>query len=310
MDKKGWSGSLALLLAAMIWGGSFVAQAKGLELMPPIAYNGIRFMIGTTVLFPIVVIRRKQHPEKLPALHRENILGSMFCGVFLAVASSVQQFGLLYTTAGKSAFVTTLYVVFVPLIGLFLKKRIGIRGWIGTFMAAVGLFFLCVTEELSINRGDVITLFCALTFAFHILAVDRFSPQTDGLELSMIQFFTAGVICLAYTLAAERVTVSQILSCRWMLLYSGALSCGVAYTAQVIGQKHTPPALASLLMCLESVFAAIFGWMLLGEVLSEREWLGCILMFSAIVISQLPVQHRGTQKKLALDSMKTESKGV
>lgn len=292
MDRKGWTGSFALLLAAMIWGGSFVAQAKGLELMPPIAYNGVRLMIGTVVLLPVVLLRRKFQADQLPPLNRKNVLGSMLCGVFLAVASSVQQFGLQFTTAGKSAFVTTLYVVFVPLIGLFFKKRIGLRGWIGTCMAAVGLFFLCVTEELSINRGDVITLFCAITFAFHILAVDRFSPQTDGLELSMIQFCTAGVLCLTYTMFMERVTAAQIISCRWMLLYSGVLSCGIAYTAQVIGQQHTPPALASLLMCLESVFAALFGWMILGEVLSGREWLGCILMFSAIVISQLPARKR------------------
>lgn len=213
MDRKGWTGSFALLLAAMIWGGSFVAQTKGLEVMPPIAYNGIRLLIGAAVLFPVALLRRKMQTNRLPPLRRKDLVGSMICGVLLAAASNVQQFGLLYTTAGKSAFVTTLYVVFVPLIGLFFRKRIGIRGWIGTVMAAVGLFFLCVTESFSINRGDMITLLCALFFAFHILAVDRYSLDMDGIELSMIQFFTAGVICMVYVAFAERFTLSQIISC-------------------------------------------------------------------------------------------------
>ena len=290
MKGKQLGGSLLLLLAALIWGVCFVVQVVGLESLRPFTFNALRMLLGGLVLLPAALFRgrRRARAGQPRSEAKTRFLAGALCGAALWLATTLQQFGLVYTTAGKSAFVTTLYVVLVPVLGLALRRRAGVNLWIGVALAVCSLYFLCVSEALTVNRGDLITLAAALCFALHILIIDRFAPLVDGVALSCAQFFVAGTLSLVCALLTETATLQQVYNCRYMLLYAGVLSCGVAYTAQIIGQKHVDPTVASLLMCLESVFAVLAGWVFLGERLSGREWTGCALMLVAVVLAQLP----------------------
>lgn len=292
--------SIALLLAAFFWGTTFVAQRSVTDVMGPFTFNGIRSMIGSGVLLPLVLTIGKAPADetgRTTPVSKQFLYGGL-CGVCLFLATNLQQIGIQYTTAGKSGFVTALYVVLVPVFGwLFLKKNNGWHLWVSVAMAAVGLYLLCVKEGFSVQKGDVITFFCAIVFAVHILTVDKVSDKIAGVTLSCIQFFVSGVLSLIAMCLFETPTWSAVTSSVQPLLYAGILSCGVAYTLQIVGQKHTDPTVASLLMSLESVFAVLAGWLVLDETLAPGETVGCVVMFAAIVLAQLPI-HKWKKGKV------------
>ena len=224
----------------------------------------------------------------LQADRKTLVIGGILCGIALAVASSLQQIGIVYTSAGKAGFITALYILIVPIIRLFLGRRAGRKVWIGVALAVAGMYFLCITDGFSISKGDFLVFLCAVVFSVHILVIDHFAPKVDGVALSCIQFFVCGILCAVPMLALERPRVDEILAAWMPLAYAGVLSCGVAYTLQVIAQKNTDPTVASLLLSLESVFSVLTGWVILGERLSGRELFGCALVFAAVLLAQLP----------------------
>ena len=291
--KRRSTNNFLLALTAFIWGSAFVAQSVGMEYIGPFTFNSIRSIMGGIVLLPVIFILRRRNrksgkPESPAGSRKTLIIGGVCCGAALAVASSLQQIGIMYTTAGKAGFITALYILIVPIMGLFLGKRAGIKVWIGVGLAVVGMYFLCITDGLSISRGDFLVFLCAIVFSVHILVIDYFAPKTDGVCLSCIQFFVCGILCAIPMLTQEQPQLREILA-GWMpLVYAGVLSCGVAYTLQVIAQKNTDPTVASLLLSLESVFSVLAGWVILGERLSGRELFGCALVFAAVLLAQLP----------------------
>ena len=283
--NKNLKGSLMLLLTAIIWGFAFVAQSVGIDAVGPFAFNGIRNMIGGLVLIPVILIVNKGNIKEV--LTRDALIGGVCCGVCLFVASTFQQWGIMYSTVGKASFITALYVVIVPVLGIFIRKKVPMKVWIGVIVSIIGLYMLCMDGSLKLSRGDVFLLICAVCFSFHILVIDHFSPKADGVVISCIQFFTAGILCLIFMAFTEHPTMEMILAGKYAILYAGVLSCGVAYTLQVVFQKDVEPTAASLILCLESVFGALGGWLILGEVLSAKQILGCVLMFGAIVLAQI-----------------------
>ena len=299
--KKTELGSAALLfLAAFIWGVAFVAQSVGMDYVGPFTFNGCRFLIGGLVLTPFALIRDRQHEksasfqklsrEEQKKYKRTTLIGGLCCGVAICIASSFQQAGMQYTSVGKAGFITALYIVLVPVFGIFLKRKVTPIIWMGVYLAAIGFYFLCITESFSINYGDLLVFICAICFTFHILIIDYFAPKADGVALSCIQFWFSGIVCMGIAILNESPNVTAIIQAAVPILYAGVLSCGVAYTLQIIGQKHMKPAVASLILSLESVISVLAGWVILKEVLTGRQFLGCALVFTAVIMAQLPVK--------------------
>lgn len=287
-----------LVLTAFIWGCAFVAQSVGVEYVGPFTMNSVRTLLGGVTLLPVIWVldRKKNKKENLESISKEErkqerktlFLGGICCGCLLAVASSLQQIGIMYTTAGKAGFITALYILIVPIFGLVIGKKVGIKVWIGVGLAAVGMYCLCITDGFSIGMGDVLVLICAVIFSFHILAIDYFSPKVDGVKMSCIQFWVCGILCGIPMILTEHPQISQIMEAWLPIAYAGILSCGVAYTLQIVAQKNVDPTVASLLLSLESVFAVLAGAMILHERLSIKETIGCVLVFAAIILAQLP----------------------
>lgn len=290
MKRKTFRSSMLLFLAALIWGVAFVAQSVGMDYMGPFSFCGGRFLMGSAVLAPIVAVRRVQDRKKQVERAGWGITatGGICCGLALCTATLLQQFGIQYTTVGKAGFITTLYIIIVPIAGLFLKKRVPGKVWIGAVIAAFGMYLLCMSEKLALSKGDLYVFICALIFSVHILVIDHFSPKADGIELSCIQFLTAGVISSIGAFIFEQPSIGNFVAGIVPLLYAGILSSGVAYTLQVIGQKNMDPTVASLILSLESVISMLAGWVILGQKLSPRELLGCVLVFAAVILVQLP----------------------
>ena len=289
--------SLVLFLTAFIWGVAFVAQSVGGDQVGCFTFNGVRSLIGAAVLIPVIFFldhqKKKELGEEAFLEQKGNpktlIIGGICCGLMLCIASNFQQYGISFTTVGKAGFITALYIIIVPILGLFMKKKVGMKVWIGVALATLGLYMLCMTSEsFSLAKGDFLVLVCAGFFSVHILIIDYFSPKCDGVRLSCIQFFVCGVISLAAAFIFENPNLGAILSGWLPILYAGVLSCGVAYTLQIIGQKNMDPTVASLILSLESVFSVLAGWVLLNQTLSSRELFGCVLMFGAIILAQLP----------------------
>ena len=288
-----------LLLTSIIWGTSFVAQSVGMDYLGPFSFNGLRCIIGGITLLPSIFIfdkmsRKNGTPSQ--GTRKDLILGGTICGIILFGGSSLQQIGIKYTTAGKAGFITAFYIVLVPVLGIFLKKKAGWKVWSAVAIAVAGLYLLCITDSFSIGKGDAYVFVCALLFSVHILVIDYFAPKVDGIKMSCIQFFVAGVLSVFPMFTLESPTLSGVLESGVPLLYAGVLSCGVAYTLQIIGQKNMNPAIASLILSLESCMSVLAGWMLLGERLSSREMAGCVLMFAAIILAQVP--DRSTRLKI------------
>ena len=298
MKKFSLKSSLLLFLAAFIWGVAFVAQSVGMDYMGPLTFNGARFLMGSLVLLPFVLLRRKQNKKagRAPASLKTTIIGGVCCGLALCSAALFQQYGIMYTTVGKAGFITTLYIILVPFFGIFLKKRIPGKVWIGAVIAAAGMYLLCMSERLALSRGDTLVFICAILFSVHILVIDHFSPMADGVELSCIQFLTAGIIGSMGAILFEQPTLQCLIDGIIPLAYAGILSSGVAYTLQVIGQKDMDPTVASLILSMESVFSALAGWMILHQKLSGRELFGCGRWFLVGILVQRPEEKRKMAK--------------
>lgn len=279
-------GSLILLLTAFIWGTAFVAQSVGMDHIEPFTFNCIRNFVGATALLPVIFVMGKLKKDKTPEDTRTLIVGGICCGIALAVASTLQQIGIQYTTSGKAGFITALYIIFVPIFASFTKKKPKPTIWLSVALAIVGMYLLCIKEGVSINKGDLYIFLCAIVFAFHIMIIDHFSPKVDGVKMSCIQFLVCGCICLVCTLLFDEPTLEGIKLATLPILYTGVMSSGVAYTLQIIGQRFTSPTLATLVMSLESVFAALAGWVLLNQSMSPTEILGSVLIFIGILIAQ------------------------
>ena len=301
MKKGTMKNSLLLFLTAFIWGVAFVAQSVGGDAVGCFTFNGVRSLIGALVLLPVISFLDKQKKKELGEeafLEQKGdkktlIIGGICCGLMLCIASNFQQFGISFTTVGKAGFITAMYILIVPILGLFMKKKVGIKVWLGVVLATIGLYMLCMTsEKLSLSKGDLLVLVCAGFFSLHILIIDYFSPKVDGVRLSCIQFLVCGVISMVTAFIFETPNVTAILSGWLPILYAGVLSCGVAYTLQIIGQKNMDPTVASLILSLESVFSVLAGWVILNQKLSIRELSGCGLMFLAIILAQLPEKRK------------------
>ena len=293
-QKMPLKNSLCLLLAATIWGIAFVAQSVGMEYVGPFTFNGVRSLIGAAVLVPVLFILNRSGnkssaatdsaiPESsstptekavspTPYNSRDLWLGGIACGFALFAASSFQQFGIQYTTVGKAGFITACYIVIVPIIGIFLKKKCSPFIWAAVVMALVGLYLLCITDGFSIGLGDILVLVCV--------------------KLSCIQFLVCGILSMIPALILEHPQISSILTAWLPILYAGVMSCGVAYTLQVVGQKNVNPTVASLILSLESCISVLAGWVLLDQKLSIKELLGCVIMFAAIILAQLPEKEK------------------
>ena len=294
--KTQLKGAAALLLTSLIWGVAFTAQSKGMQSVEAFTFNGIRMTMGALVLLPCIFIRDRLALGKLSAVQKEQkkqddrkalrygaLLGVIFC-----ISSNIQQHAFLYTGPGKIAFITALYIFFVPVLGLFIRKRTSPLTWLCVVIGFAGLYFLCVdpSDIGDINKGDLLALGCAAVFAVHILAIEKFAAKADGLRLSAMQFLVGGVLSGVMMFIFEKPSISSISEAAMPLLYAGIMSCGVAYTLQIIGQKYTEATVASLLLCMESVFGVLAAAIILGERLSIREIIGCVIMFTAIILSQ------------------------
>lgn len=293
--------SFLLFLAATIWGIAFVAQSVGMDYVEPFTFTAVRNMIGGTVLLPVIMVlskTKKDHVQNsTPALpwyqDKTLILGGVCCGIVMFIASNLQQIGIQYTTVAKAGFITAMYIVLVPIFGIFLHRKVGIRIGVAVCMAVAGLYLLCMTEDnFSLQTGDLLVLACAVAFTIHILVIDHFSPLVDAVKLSCIQFYTCAVLSTICMFLFETPSIDAILTAWMPILYAGAMSSGVAFTLQIVGQKGLNPTVASLIMSLESVISLIAGWILLGEKLTNRELMGCVIVFAAIILVQLPAKSK------------------
>lgn len=297
MRKTTPKGIVLLLLTALIWGSSFVSQSIGIKSVDAFTFMGLRTILGTLILFPVVLIFRDRSE---PFIDGKTIRSGVILGIVFAVAQNLQQFAFYYSTSGKIAFLTAFYMFFVPVLGIFLKKKIAPLTWLSILIALAGLFLLCInTEDISsINKGDLLALACAVVYAVQIMLIDKYTGENvNGIKLSFMEFLTAAILTTLMMFIFEHPTIEGIKAAGPAILYSGIMSCGIAYTLQIIGQKHASPVVASLLMCLESVFAAIAGWLILKEAMTPRELAGCVIMFAAIVISQIS-ETISIQKKI------------
>jgi len=284
--NKSYKYSFLLLLAAVIWGSAFVAQSAGMDYVGPFTFNGVRSFLGSIVLIPVANFVNKRSSTPSSWKDRELLTGGLVCGIFLFLASSTQQIGIQYTTVGKSGFITTFYIVLVPVFALFLKKKPSKIIWLSVLLAIVGLYFLCITEGFSLAAGDIWIFACAILFAFQILAIDHYAPKVNTVKLSCIQFAVVGILSVI-PMIFERPVLGNIIACAPSIAYAGILSSGVAYTLQIVGQKRVKPEVASILMSLESVFSVIFGFLILKQKLSARELIGCLFMFVAVILIQV-----------------------
>lgn len=297
--------SVYCFLAALIWGLAFVSQSKGMDYLGPFSFNGARSLLGAAVLLPIVHIRKRKGASELPeqeqledlsgAAGRSNRkirwIGGICCGLALCVASSLQQIGIQYTSVGKAGFITALYIILVPVFSVFLGRRAPVKVWFSAVIAAVGLYLLCINESFSLTKGDAYVMASAAVFALHILLIDYFSPKMDGVELSFRQFLVVGVLCCAIGFVIENPTAGDFIACALPLAFSGIMSCGVAYTLQILGQKNADPAIAALILSLEAVISVLAGWLILSQTLSVRELIGCAIVFAAVVLVQFPAKQ-------------------
>ncbi len=296
--KKQLYGSIMLLFAALLWGVAFAAQSKGMDYVGPFTFNGARSFLGVAVLLPLWLLMGR--PQPASGYDPKALwLGGSLCGLMLFAATSLQQIGLVTTSAGKSGFLTALYIVLVPLFGIFLHRKVGLNVWLAVLLATGGLYLLCAVEGFSLAAGDIFTLLCAVCFALQIMLVDKFAPRTHPLLLCAVQFIVVGVLSTPLMFLLEEPSFGGLWEARIPLLYTGIMSSAVAYSLQIAGQRDTEPALASLLMSFESVFSVLAGALLLHEHLTPAELCGCALVFAAILLAQFSPfgKKRGKEDK-------------
>lgn len=297
MDKQKLKGEFYILLAALIWGSAFVVQKVGMDYIGPLTFTAFRFTIGTLAMFPVLMVSRRVRKKKdgikgretgTPRIGRDLIIGGIWVGIANFAGSIFQQAGLIYTTAGKAGFLTAMYLVIVPIILLIMGRRIHPLTWIGIATATFGMYLLTMSGGWGFQFGDLICLLGAVGFAFQIVLVDRFVSRTDPLELATFEFGVTAVISIIGALLFETTTVSALLQCAWPILYTAILEVCAAFSLQILGQQYASPAIATILMSMESVFAALSGLIFLGEVMSGSEVLGCCIMFFAFLVAQIP----------------------
>ena len=304
MSAKYSKNFILLFITAVIWGVAFVAQSAGMDYVGPYTFNAVRCLLGGIVLIPCVFFltrsaKKEQKKDgtasKMPVMDRPKdlLIGGLICGFMMFVSTTLQQVGIAYTTVAKAGFITALYIIIVPILGIFLKRKAGLKIWISVVIALVGLYLLCMKGSLSLSKGDFLILICSICFAIHIMVVDHFTEKVSGTKLSCIQFLFAGALSSVLMFLFEEPHWADIGHERLPICYAGILSCGVAYTFQIIGQRGTDPTIASLILSLESVVSVLAGWILLGETLSPREILGCVLMFGAIILAQINPKKQG-----------------
>jgi len=285
--KHSVKNTVMLFSAAIIWGFAFVAQSAGMEYVGPFTFNAVRCVVGGLVLLPVAIYWGKGDGESWK--NKDLLLGGGLCGLILAFAMNLQQVGIMTTSVGKAGFLTALYIVIVPVLGLFFRKKCGVTVWIGVGCSLIGLYLLCMTgDSFHVATGDWLLLASALLFSIHILVIDHFAPKVNGVQLSCVQFLVAGALSLILMFATEEPALPALWDAKWSILYAGVLSSGVGYTLQILGQKNYNPTLAVLILSLESSFSVLGGFLILKETLSGRELIGCALMFVAIVLAQLP----------------------
>ncbi len=303
-------GILMLLIGSAIWGSAFVAQNKGMDYIGPFTFNALRFFIGALVLLPVVLImdsieRKKaeaqKSPEELRSERKFLLQAALVSGAALFVPSTLQQIGLISTSPGKSGFITAMYIVAVPLLSLFLGKKAGLNVWLGVVLAVIGLYLLCVTEQLTIAPSDTITLISVLFWGIQIMVIDHYAKKINCIKLAFLEFVVSGILCIIPAFIFEAPNIRSIMDCAIPLLYVGVFSCGIAYTLQPAGQKYTTATVASLIMSLESVFSVITGYLILHDTLTPRELYGCALMFAAVILAQL--EFKMPRKNAVADEM-------
>lgn len=291
-----YKGQLCLLLAAVIWGSAFIFQKMGMDHIGPFTFGIFRFVLGSLALLPVIWVYGKINRRRPLELQKEItpwgdktlLIGSLLCGAANFIAGSLQQIGIVYTTAGKAGFITSLDIVIVPIFMLFLRQKIARTTWLGIAIAMIGVWLLCVTEEFTIAKGDAYVMGCAIAYSFQILLIDHYAERVDVLKLSFMQFFIAGIMSIPAALITETIVLQDIIACAGPILYVAFLEVSIAFTLQVVGQRYTSPAIAAIIMSLESVFAAVCGALFLQETMTGRELAGCIIMFAAFIISQIP----------------------
>ncbi|MBQ3425586.1 MAG: DMT family transporter [Clostridia bacterium] len=290
MKNKRILGDLLLLLTAFIWGVSFVGQRVGMDRIEPISFNAARQVPAAIAVGLVSIIKNRTDKTERSTEHKRNtLIGGICCGTALAFASITQQMGLVYTTAGKAGFITAMYIIIVPVISFFIfRRKVSWLVWVSVITGVAGMYLLCIKDGFKLENGDTLIVICAFLFAGHILCCDYFSPRGDPIRMSAIQFMTAGLISAVIAFIAEEPNTDKIISAIIPILYCGLISGGAGYTLQLVGQKYTEPSEASLIMSLESVFAVLAGAAVLGERMTGREIIGCVIMFSAIIIVQIP----------------------
>lgn len=301
MTKTQLKANILLLLTAAIWGLAFVAQKVGAEHVGAFTYNGIRFALGSISLIPLILFLNKKKGENEETKNNDRdslkltVKAGIIAGCALFIATSLQQMGVMGTTAGKAGFITGLYMVIVPILGLFLKQKVNKSTWLGIVIAIIGLYLLSINEDFSISNGDLLVLIGSVGWAVHILLIDNFTKKIDPLKLSSVQFATCSILSLVMAIIFEDINMVGISGAMVSILYGGLLSVGVAYTLQVVAQKNAKPSHAAILLSMESVFGALGGAMFLGERIGTRGLVGCILIFIAIIISQLKPSEKGSK---------------
>lgn len=296
--------SFLLFLTALIWGTAFVTQAKGMESMGPFTFTAARSLLGGLVLLPVILFRRSREAEKKPIPWRITLIGGACCGLALTAAGLFQQFGIMGTTVGKSGFITALYIIFTPILGIFLKRKASLIVWIGALAAVVGMYLLCIDGSFTIGTGDLLVLICSVLFAVHILVIDYFSPLADGVMLSCIQFFVCAIVSGVLMLIFEEPSLGQLIDGAVPVLYAGVLSSGVGYTLQIVGQKGMNPTAAALILSLESVISSVAGYLAYrvgflttDQTMTARQVAGCVVVFAAVILVQVPIPDRKKFRK-------------
>lgn len=293
-------GPILLISAAMIWGLSFVAQKQGMEYVEGFTFNGIRSLIGGIVLLPVIFFRSRKNTVKLSPVEKkqtrkDNIKGILIVGTMLCIGSNLQQFAFDYIEPGKVGFITALYMLLVPLISFIAyKKKQPVTTWIGVILGVGGLYMICMggASSFSLGKGEILAMLCSIAFALHIIVIDKYAPKIDTIVLSCGQYLVTGIVSCILMFIFEKPDAGNIMQAAVPILYAGIMSCSCAFTFQIIGQKYTEPTLASMLLCTESVFSVIFSFIILGERMTVIEYVGCAVMFIAIIIAQLPAKKK------------------
>jgi drug/metabolite transporter (DMT)-like permease len=295
VQNQSYKSDLLLLLTAAIWGFAFVAQRAGMEFVGPFTFNGIRFALGSFSILPLLLLKgnKKKSPDDTKnSWSNDLLISGLLLGFVLFVAATFQQIGMVYTSAGKAGFITGLYVILVPAIGVFIRKKTSLNIWIGAVIAVFGLYFLSVNENFAIGLGDLLVLISALFFAAHILIISNFSTRMSAIRLSVVQFAVCSLLSLLTAIFTEAIILEDILKAAIPIIYGGVFSVGVAYTLQIVGQKHAHASAASIILSLESVFAVLGGWLILSEQLSTRGMAGCLLMLLGMVLAQIRLSKK------------------